>query len=111
MKKIFFIIDDHLIKLRNPNGKLVQSPDLKGIQFLVSQLQTIIELVTKESEQFSGDSVLDSEEQIKKAERLVYQLVQICNKVTTRHEDAKEPEKVEKYMRYQTMQHVVESII
>ena len=96
-----------MIELRNPNGKLVQSPDLKGIQFLVNQLQMIIDLVTRESEQFSGDSVLDSEEQIKKAERIVYQLVQICNKVTTRHEDAKEPEKVEKYMRYQTMQHVI----
>ncbi len=64
-------------------------------------MKKIYEITVKDSENFSGDVVLNSEENLKKGERSLYQIVQLSNKIVSRHEPAKEQSKIDKYMRYE----------
>ena len=70
-------------------------------------MKRIFNLSSRESENFTGDVVLISDEKIKKAERTIYQLIQMCNKITSRHQPSKDKEKLEKYMKYEKLQNVI----
>lgn len=85
--------------------------DLNKVTNLLNQLKKIYEVTVRDSENYSGDAVLASEDSIKKAERCLFQLVQLSNKIISRHEQAKEQEKVDKYMRYESLQTVNSQII
>jgi hypothetical protein len=74
----------------------------------LEKLQTF---VSKENDPFNGNAVIETEEKIKKCDRIIYQLIQICDKVTSRHEHAIEQEKMEKYMKYKLLQNVFYLII
>ena len=45
--------------------------------------------------------VLNAEENLKKGERALFQIVQLSTKIISRHEPAKEQSKIDKYMKYE----------
>ncbi len=85
-------------------------PDLTKMNVLVDQLKKIYEVTARDSENFTGDAVLSSEENLKKGERCLFLIVQLSTKIINRHEPAKEQEKIDKYMRYETLQFVSKTI-
>jgi hypothetical protein len=88
----------------------VNPPDLTKMNVLVDQLKKIYEVTARDSENFTGDAVLSSEENLKKGERCLFLIVQLSTKIINRHEPAKEQEKIDKYMRYETLQFVSKTI-
>lgn len=85
---------------------MTNEPDTAKITSLLNQLKKIHDITVRDSDNFSGDAVLTSEENLKKAERCLFQIVQLSNKIINRHEPAKEQEKVDKYMRHESLQTV-----
>lgn len=81
---------------------------------LQMQIRNLIEAMTKEIENFNGNSFTDNEENLQKCDRIIYSLTKQCNKITSRHETSKDSEKYQQYMKYENLQHVktkVHSII
>ena len=74
---------------------------------IVNQLKKVYEITVRDSENYTGDAVLNSEENLKKGERCLFQIVQLSTKIINRHEQAKEQEKIDKYMRYEPLQLVI----
>ena len=73
---------------------------------MASLVLNLSNLLTKEFEKFNGDFGLQNEDRIKQASRFMYLTVQLLDKMTGRHKDAKEEEKVKKYMKYKKLQGV-----
>ena len=63
-------------------------------------------MVSQDSEEFNGDSVLLSEEKIKKAERILFNIIQFCNRVSARHEPVKDPKVFEEFKKYEILNNV-----
>lgn len=91
---------------KSENNSLVSLPDLNKIGVLQVQIRNLIEAMTKEIENFSGNSFTDNEENLQKCDRIIYSLTKLCNKITSRHETSKDSEKYEQYMKYENLQHV-----
>lgn len=71
-------------------------------------MKRILDQTTQETENFNGDSVLISEERLKKCDRIVYQFIQFCKKLSTRHElTTKDKKKNEEYNKYEDLQKVI----
>ena len=67
-------------------------------------LNRIIEISNKETEHYTGDSVLLAEEMLKQEERHLYNIVKISNKLTSRHPPASNDEvKRDQYMKYEKL--------
>lgn len=73
---------------------------------IANHVRKLYQAVNAECESIGVEEIIKNEEKLKKAERCIYSLIKLCDAVTARHEHAKEPEKVDKYMRYQTLQQV-----
>lgn len=66
-----------------------------------------MDTVVKDAEHFNGDSVLISEEKIKKAERILFQFVQLCNRVAGRHEPVRDEQKNQEFKGYESLNTVI----
>lgn len=82
----------------------INSPDLNKMTSLLNQLKKIYEITVRDAENYSGDAVLNMDENLKKADRCLFHTVQLSNKIISRHEPAKEQAKVDKYTRYESLQ-------
>ena len=85
---------------------LVKPLSFRILQLIVSQLRRLFQISSLECEKFNGETIMQSEEKIKKSQSFIYKLVTLCTKLINRHDHSSDPEKVKKYMRYQTLQQV-----
>lgn len=81
-------------------------PNVKTFQLIITQIKKIQHQVTAECDKLNSDFVTVNEEQIKKCEKTVKQLVELCNTTIGRHKEAKDQEKIDKYMKYHSLQYV-----
>ncbi|CAF0722793.1 unnamed protein product, partial [Brachionus calyciflorus] len=84
-------------------GELILVPDFDKVSNLFSQTKKILDTVAKDSELFNGDSVLLSEEKLKKGERILFSFVQLCNRVASRHEPVRDLKKYQEFKGYETL--------
>lgn len=92
--------------LSDKKGDFIGLPNEDDIQTMAKVVLNLSNLLTKEFEKFNGDFGLQNEDRIKQASRFMYLSTQLLDKMTGRHKDAKEKEKVEKYMKYKKLQNV-----
>lgn len=81
-------------------------PEYEKVTKLFSKTKTILETTSRDAEDFNGDSVLLSEEKIKKAERLLFNIMQFCNRVSARHEPVKDPKVYQEFKKYEILNNV-----
>jgi hypothetical protein len=60
---------------------------------IYGQIKKLIRVNTKELENYAGDSVLVSEEKLKKGDRLIFSMIKMCTRLTARHDLANEKSK------------------
>jgi hypothetical protein len=72
---------------------LVQAPNKHKTSVIYGQIKKLIRTNTKELENYAGDSVLGSEEKLKKGERLIFTMIKMCTRLTARHDLANEKSK------------------
>ena len=68
-------------------------------------MKRIFESFLGQMEIFSGDAVLFSEDNLKTSDRFIYSMVQVCTKLTNRHEISKD--KLDECMKYEVIQQVL----
>ena len=95
-------------KISDENGSFIQSPNSAKITTIFGFLKRIIELSNKETEHYTGDTVLLAEEMIKQDERTLFNIVKISNKLTGRHPPSTSDEvKRDQYMKYEKLEIVI----
>ena len=67
-------------------------------------LKKIIDIANKETEHYTGDTVLLAEEMLKQEERHLYNIVKISNKLISRHPPPENDQvKRDQYMKYEKL--------
>lgn len=66
-------------------GNLINIPDQKKCSSLVNDFKYWLELTSREIEKFTGDTVLISEENLKKTDVKISTWIELMNKIFARH--------------------------
>jgi hypothetical protein len=70
--------------LSDLNGNLIKAPNKTKMQMIYMQMKNQIRIISKELENYSGDNVLLIEENLKKSERIIFNLVRVSTRLVIR---------------------------
>ena len=79
------MIRKFLFFLSDSEGNLINIPDQKKCSSIVNDFKYWLELTSREIEKFTGDTVLISEENLKKTELKITTWIELVAKLLTRH--------------------------
>ena len=74
------------------HDKRIVTPDTAKVTALMVHMQGLLDIIIKQVDNFQGDTALTTEEKVGKCDRILYEWLQLRNKIASRHESAKSKE-------------------